>query len=78
MRRGGRRPGSVDVRVELDDDGATLRAIATGMVGLESGALPGSGPGRAAEAAALAGALGRRRPGAVGRFWVAAGPAEAR
>ena len=31
-------PASVDVRVELDDDHRTLRAIATGMVGLEAGA----------------------------------------
>ena len=37
-------PSSIDVRVELDDDRTTVRAVATGMVGLTSGALPGRSP----------------------------------
>lgn len=62
---------SVDVRVELDPDGTTLRAIATGMVGLASGSLPGRQPVTAAEAAALAGRHGAPAPTPVGRYWVA-------
>lgn len=64
---------SVDVRVELDRDRSALRAIATGMVGLETGALPGRAPVTAAEAAALAADLGAVAPVAVGRFWVSTG-----
>jgi N-methylhydantoinase A/oxoprolinase/acetone carboxylase beta subunit len=72
-------PASVDVRVELDADGTTLRAIATGMVGLESGALPGRQPVSAEGAAALVRPHGADHPRAVGRYWVAegAGPAAA-
>lgn len=66
-------PASIDVRVELDDDGTTLRAIATGMVGLEAGALPGRAPIDVTEAVALARAGGAPEPVAVGAFWVAAG-----
>ena len=68
-------PASVDVRVELDADGITLRAIATGMVGLEAGALPGRArrsprprPPRSWPRS------GAGAPRAVGRFWVASGP----
>jgi N-methylhydantoinase A/oxoprolinase/acetone carboxylase beta subunit len=64
---------TVDVRVELDPDGTTLRAIATGMVGLEAGALPGRQPIDAAGAAALVGSHGARDPRPVGRSWVATG-----
>jgi hypothetical protein len=66
-------PASIDIRVELDPDGTTLRAIATGMVGLESGALPGRAPIDASQAAALIAAAGVGAGGAepVGRYWVA-------
>lgn len=67
---------SVDVRVELDEDRSTLRAIATGMVGLESGSLPGRSPIDAAEAARAAAALAAMAPSPVGRFWVATGPTD--
>jgi hypothetical protein len=65
---------SVDVRVELDDERSALRAIATGMVGLESGALPGRPPIDAERATRLAAEHGAPVPIAVGRFWVASGP----
>lgn len=64
---------SVDVRVELDNDRSALRAIATGMVGLETGALPGRTVLTAAEAAVVAADLGAVAPVAVGRFWVSSG-----
>jgi len=65
---------SIDVRVELDTDRSALRAIATGMVGLEAGALPGRVPISADEAARLAAELGAGPPASVGRFWVSSGP----
>jgi N-methylhydantoinase A/oxoprolinase/acetone carboxylase beta subunit len=66
-------PASIDVRVELDDDHTTLRAIATGMVGLETGALPGRTPLDEAGAAALATELGAPAPVALGAFWISTG-----
>lgn len=65
-------PASVDVRVELDDDGTTLRAVATGMVGLEAGALPGRAPLDAAAAQAVMAEMGASPPRPVGAFWVSA------
>jgi N-methylhydantoinase A/oxoprolinase/acetone carboxylase beta subunit len=65
-------PDTVDVRVELDPDGTTLRAIATGMVGLEAGALPGRQPIDVAGATALVASHGARDPRPIGRSWVAA------
>jgi hypothetical protein len=62
--------------VELDDDGTTLRAVATGMVGLSTGALPGRSPHDAAGAQAVARELGLLHPEPLGAFWVCAGPAQ--
>jgi N-methylhydantoinase A/oxoprolinase/acetone carboxylase beta subunit len=69
-------PATVDVRVELDPDGVTLRAIATGMVGLHAGALPGRTPIDAAEADRVVVSLGAEAGTvrAIGRFWLASGP----
>lgn len=69
-------PDSIDVRVELDDDGTTLRAVATGMVGLSTGALPGRAPLDAAGARAVAAEMGAPEPSAVGAFWVSTDPVE--
>jgi N-methylhydantoinase A/oxoprolinase/acetone carboxylase beta subunit len=68
-------PSSIDVRVELDDDRTTLRAVATGMVGLEAGALPGRNALGAEEAEVVAGELGAARPRPLGAFWISAGEA---
>ena len=66
---------SIDVRVEIDEDRSTFRAVATGMVGLHTGALPGRAPDRRRGGAARAAAeLGAPPPTPVGRFWVATGP----
>ncbi len=67
---------SVDVRVEVDEDRVALRAIATGMVGLRSGALPGRSPLDAAGAAEVAAELGAGAAMPVGRFWVATSGAD--
>jgi N-methylhydantoinase A/oxoprolinase/acetone carboxylase beta subunit len=68
-------PASLDVRVELDDDRTTLRAVATGMVGLEAGALPGRAALGQAEAAAVVAELGGGSPIALGTFWISTGDA---
>jgi N-methylhydantoinase A len=70
-------PASVDVRVELDEDGLTLRAIATGMVGLEAGALPGRAPVSDAEVAELLHDQPVGPAWRIGRYWVASGDAVA-
>lgn len=69
-------PASIDVRVELDDDRSALRAIATGMVGLRTAALPGRPVLDAAAAAVLAAEMHVGSPRPVGRFWVATGDEE--
>lgn len=70
----GAAPASVDVRVEFETERSTLRAIATGAVGLESGALPGRQPIEFVEATAISNLHGLPEPVAVGSFWIAAGP----
>ena len=65
---------SIDVRVEFDREHATLRATATGMVGLASGAMPGRAPLRADEVVAVAGHHGYSNPVSVGHAWVARRP----
>ena len=62
---------SIDVRVEFQADRSTLRAVATGAVGLEAGALPGRPPIDASQAAAIAAERGLPTPVDVGSFWVA-------
>jgi N-methylhydantoinase A/oxoprolinase/acetone carboxylase beta subunit len=70
----GAAPGSVDVRVEFDQDRSTLRAIATGAVGLGTGLVPGRPPVDAAEALALATAQGFDRVDPVGGYWLSSRP----
>lgn len=64
---------SIDIRVELDEDHAILRAIATGMVGLEAGALPGRTTLDQAGAAAVAAEMGAPAPVGLGAFWISTG-----
>ncbi|HZX56934.1 MAG TPA: hydantoinase/oxoprolinase family protein [Ilumatobacteraceae bacterium] len=67
---------SIDVRVEYDREHSTLRASATGMVGLASGAMPGRAPLSASEVVAVAGHRGYSDPIGFGHSWVARrGPA---
>jgi N-methylhydantoinase A len=61
---------SIDVRVEHDREHATLRASATGMIGLSSGAMPGRSPLSAAEAVAVASHHGYADPIGVGHAWI--------
>jgi N-methylhydantoinase A/oxoprolinase/acetone carboxylase beta subunit len=63
---------SVDVRVEHDPERAALRAIATGAVGLQAGALPGRRPIDAARAGELLERAGCEAGDAraVGSFWI--------
>lgn len=64
---------SIDVRVELDDDRTTLRAVATGMVGLEAGAWPGRSALDEAGAMTVAAEMGAPMPVALGAYWIASG-----
>lgn len=63
----GASPASVEVRVEDAAERSTVRAVATGAIGLSSGALPGRGELTEAEVrAASTGAEVRR----AGRYWL--------
>jgi N-methylhydantoinase A len=62
---------SIDVRVEYDREQSTLRASATGMVGLASGAMPGRAPLTGPEVVAVAGNRGYTDPVGFGHSWVA-------
>lgn len=62
---------SIDVRVDYEADRSTLRAVATGAVGLEAGALPGRPPIDEGEAIAVAAERQLPAPLAVGSFWLA-------
>jgi N-methylhydantoinase A len=67
----GAAPGSIDVRIEHSPERAALRAIATGAVGLQAGAMPGRRPIDAGEAGEiLARAHCHGDATAVGSFWV--------
>jgi N-methylhydantoinase A/oxoprolinase/acetone carboxylase beta subunit len=66
----GAAPGSIDVRVEFDPERSTLRAIATGAVGLASGLLPGRPPVDQAEAQAIVHQLGFDAVERVGGYWL--------
>ncbi len=65
--------GSIDVRVEFDHERSTLRAVATGAVGLASGLLPGRPPIDEAAARALAAEHGFDAIETVGSYWLALG-----
>jgi hypothetical protein len=68
---------SIDVRVEFDAERSTLRAIATGAVGLASGLLPGRPHVDEVAARAIAHELGFDAVDAVGEYWLAAAPSGA-
>ncbi len=66
----GASPAGLDVRLEERPERGTVRAIATGSIGLMSGALPGRGETDLAEVQALAPELGGGEVVAAGRFWL--------
>jgi N-methylhydantoinase A/oxoprolinase/acetone carboxylase beta subunit len=65
--------GSIDVRVEFDPERSTLRAIATGAVGLGTGLLPGRAPVDAIAARAIVHEHGFDVVEPVGGYWLARG-----
>lgn len=67
----GATPGSIDVRVEFDLERSTLRAIATGAVGLASGLVPGRAPIDAGVARMIAAEHGFDSVDSVGSYWLA-------
>jgi hypothetical protein len=66
--------GSIDVRVEFDHERSTLRAVATGAVGLASGLLPGRPHVDEAGATAIARELGFSDIERIGEYWLASSP----
>lgn len=67
----GAAPGSIDVRVEFDPERSTLRAIATGAVGLASGLVPGRPPIDQGIAQVIAAEHGFDSVEPVGSYWLA-------
>jgi len=66
---------TIDIRVEERPEKGTVRAVATGAIGLTTGALPGRAPIDAAEAGRIAADLGLAAgsASAVGAYWLAGG-----
>lgn len=69
----GAAPGSVEVRVEELAEKGTVRAIATGAVGLKSGAVPGRADATDAAIAAAVDAAGGGSVERIGAFHVVVG-----
>ena len=67
----GAAPGSIEVRVEEQAEKGTIRAIATGAIGLQSGATPGRPPATEAEVTAAAAPLGGGELRPAGSYWLA-------
>lgn len=66
-------PATLEVRVEYLGDRKALRAVATGSIGLEAGAVPGRLPADASTIAARATEHGCDAPRELGVFWIAPG-----
>ncbi len=69
----GASPASLEVRVEYVGDRKALRAVATGSIGLEAGAVPGRLPAEPGTIAARAAEEGCDAPRELGVFWIARG-----
>lgn len=66
----GASPNTLEVRLEEVPERRTLRAVATGAVGLSSGALPGRA---ALDIEQIRSSCGQRNVERVGRYWLATG-----
>ena len=73
----GAAPGSIEVRVDEEPEKGTIRAVATGAVGLSTGARPGGRRGRR-RAWPRAAAAGFGLPRRAGEYWLAEGSAARR
>ena len=72
----GASPASIEVRVDQEPEKGTVRAVATGAVGLRSGAVPGRAAADEAEATEAAAGAGFGAPRRAGEYWLseASGP----
>ena len=70
----GAAPTSVEVLIEEQPDKGTVRAVATGAIGLQAGARPGRPAATDAEIEAAAAPLGGGNVRAAGTFWLAVQP----
>jgi hypothetical protein len=66
-------PATIEVRVEYLGDRKALRAVATGSIGLEAGAVPGRRPADASTIATRAKDHGCDAARELGVFWIAQG-----
>jgi N-methylhydantoinase A/oxoprolinase/acetone carboxylase beta subunit len=73
----GASPTSIEVRLDQEPEKGLVRAVATGAIGLRSGAVPGRAPADDAATAAVAAAEGFGAPQRAGEYWLceASGPA---
>ena len=67
----GASPGSIEVRVDEEPEKGTIRAVATGAVGLRTGARPGREAEDDAGLARAAAEAGYGSPERAGEFWLA-------
>jgi len=66
----GASPGTIEVRVDEEPEKGTVRAVATGAVGLRAGAVPGRPTATEAEARETATSSGFAELRAAGDYWV--------
>jgi hypothetical protein len=71
LQAAGASPGSIEVRVEEEPEKGTIRAVATGAVGLRTGARPGREAEDEAGLARAAAEAGYGSPERAGEFWLA-------
>jgi hypothetical protein len=67
----GAAPGSIEVRVEEEPEKGTIRAVATGAIGLRTGARPGRPVEDDAAVARAAASAGFGVPRRAGQYWLA-------
>jgi hypothetical protein len=70
----GAAPTSVEVLIQEQPDKGTVRAVATGAIGLQAGARPGRAPATEAEINAAVVPLGGGKARTAGAFWLAEQP----
>ena len=67
----GAAPGSIEVRVDEEPEKGTIRAVATGAIGLRTGARPGRSAEDDAAVARAAASAGFGAPRRAGEYWLA-------
>jgi N-methylhydantoinase A/oxoprolinase/acetone carboxylase beta subunit len=74
----GASPTSIEVRLDQEPEKGLVRAVATGAIGLRSGAVPGRAPADEAAAEDAAAAAGFGAPRRAGEYWLCEAPGPGR